>query len=75
MATELLVKSTTARKPMPMYRVILHNDDFNTQEYVVQVLVQTIPAMQPPQAKEIMLEAHYNGQAVVIIAPKEHAEF
>jgi len=74
-STELLVKSTTARKHMPMYRVMLHNDDFNTQEYVVKVLVQTIPAMQPPQAKEIMLEAHYNGQAVVIIVPKEHAEF
>jgi ATP-dependent Clp protease adaptor protein ClpS len=58
-----------------MYRVLLHNDDFNTMEYVVGVLVQVIPAMMPPQATEIMLEAHNNGMAVVIVVPQEHAEF
>jgi ATP-dependent Clp protease adaptor protein ClpS len=60
---------------MPLYRVLLHNDDFNSMEYVIEVLVKTIPAMQPPQATEIMLEAHHNGLAVVIIVPMEHAEF
>jgi len=34
-----------------------------------------IPAMMPPQATEIMLEAHHNGVAVVIVVPREHAEF
>jgi len=29
----------------------------------------------PPQATEIMLEAHNNGVAVVIVVPREHAEF
>ncbi len=75
MATETLVKSSTARKHIPMYRVLLHNDDFNTMEHVVEVLIKTIPAMQMPQATEIMLEAHNNGMAVVIIVPQEHAEF
>lgn len=75
MSTEVLIKSSTARKHMPMYRVLLHNDDFNRQEYVVEVLVKTIPAMQPVQAVQIMLEAHQNGVAVVIIVPLEHAEF
>jgi ATP-dependent Clp protease adaptor protein ClpS len=58
-----------------MYRVLLHNDDFNTQEYVVQVLMKTIPGMPQPQAFDIMMEAHVNGIALVIIAPQEHAEF
>ncbi|WP_026100735.1 ATP-dependent Clp protease adapter ClpS [Synechococcus sp. PCC 7336] len=72
---EVKPKSSTDRKPMPMYRVLLHNDDYTPMEYVIEVLVQTIPAMQPPQAREIMLEAHTNGSAVVIVVPKEHAEF
>jgi ATP-dependent Clp protease adaptor protein ClpS len=58
-----------------MYRVLLHNDDFTPMEYVVEVLVKTIPAMQPPQARDIMMEAHNEGTAVVIVVPKEHAEF
>lgn len=73
--TEVKPKSVTARKPMPMYRVLLHNDPFNKQEYVIEVLVKTIPAMTPSQAKDIMLEAHNNDVAVVIVVPKEHAEF
>ncbi len=58
-----------------MYRVLLHNDDFNTREHVVEVLMKTIPAMDKGQATEIMLEAHNNGLAVVIVVPQEHAEF
>ncbi len=73
--TEAKPGSVVARKPMPMYRVLLHNDDYNTMEYVTEVLVKTIPAMQPPQARDIMLEAHTNGMAVVIVVPQEHAEF
>ena len=75
MATETLVRSSTARKHMPMYRVLLHNDDFHSQEYVVEILIKIIPGMQLPQATDIMLEAHNNGMAVVIIVPQEHAEF
>ncbi len=44
-------------------------------EYVIEVLVKTIPAMQPQQARDIMLEAHMNEMAVVIVVPQEHAEF
>ena len=72
---EVKPKSSTARKPMPMYRVMLHNDDFNSMEYVIEVLVKTIPAMQPPQARDVMMEAHVNGIALVIVVPQEHAEF
>lgn len=75
MATETLVKKSTARKHVPMYRVLLHNDDFNSMEHVVQVLLITIPGMQTSQATDIMLEAHNNGLAVVIVVPQEHAEF
>ncbi|NJL97323.1 MAG: ATP-dependent Clp protease adapter ClpS [Synechococcaceae cyanobacterium SM2_3_2] len=75
MAIETLAKPSVSPKYMPMYRVLLHNDDFNTMEHVVEVLIRTIPGMQPPQAADIMMEAHVNGMAVVIVVPLEHAEF
>ncbi len=75
MATETLLKPSVTPKHVPMYRVLLHNDDVNTMEYVVEVLLQVIPAMLPPRATEIMLEAHNTGVAVVTVVPREHAEF
>lgn len=59
---------------LPPYAVILHNDDHNSMDYVVVALVKSVPGTSPQEAIEIMLEAHTNGQAVVIICPLEHAE-
>lgn len=67
--------SSTVRKPAPRYRVLLHNDDFNSMEYVVQTLMETIAGMTQPQAVNIMMEAHTNGTALVITCTLEHAEF
>lgn len=67
--------TSTVRKPAPRYRVLLHNDDFNSMEYVVQILMTTIPAMTQPQAVNIMMEAHTNGLALVITCALEPAEF
>ena len=66
MATEVLdkpamktvEKNQTVRKSAPRYRVLLHNDDFNGMEYVVQTLLQTVPSLTQPQAVDIMMEAH-----------------
>ena len=67
--------SSTVRKPAPRYRVLLHNDDFNSMEYVVQTLMQTVAGMTQPQAVNIMMEAHTNGIGLVITCALEHAEF
>lgn len=77
MSTEVLEKrsTSTVRKPAPRYRVLLHNDDFNSMEYVVQTLMQTVAGMTQPQAVDIMMEAHTNGLALVITCTLEHAEF
>ncbi|XP_028768211.1 ATP-dependent Clp protease adapter protein CLPS1, chloroplastic-like isoform X1 [Neltuma alba] len=63
-----------SRKLAPPYRVILHNDDFNRREYVVQVLMKVIPGMTLDNAYDIMLDAHYNGLSVVIICAQADAE-
>jgi ATP-dependent Clp protease adaptor protein ClpS len=76
-STEVLDKQSTSvvRKPAPRYRVLLHNDDFNSMEYVVQTLMKTVAGMTQPQAVNIMMEAHTNGLALVITCEMEHAEF
>ena len=75
MSVETIQKPSTTRKLAPRYRVLLHNDDFNSMEYVVQVLMTTVPNVNQPQAVSIMMEAHHNGLALVITCALEHAEF
>lgn len=75
MSVETIEQKSTVRKLAPRYRVLLHNDDFNSMEYVVQVLMTTVPSVTQPQAVSIMMEAHTNGTALVITCAQEHAEF
>ncbi|MEA5576869.1 ATP-dependent Clp protease adapter ClpS [Anabaena sp. UHCC 0451] len=75
MSVETIEKPSTTRKLAPRYRVLLHNDDYNSMEYVVQVLMTTVPSITQPQAVSIMMEAHSNGLALVIACALEPAEF
>ena len=75
MSVETIEKRSTVRKLAPRYRVLLHNDDSNSMEYVVQILMKTVPSITQPQAVDIMMEAHTNGMALVITCAQEHAEF
>ncbi|MEM6424465.1 MAG: ATP-dependent Clp protease adapter ClpS [Cyanobacteria bacterium P01_H01_bin.119] len=75
MAVETIEKRSTTRKLAPRYRVLLHNDDFNPMEYVVESLVQTVPSLTVPQAVDIMMQAHNAGVALVITCALEPAEF
>jgi ATP-dependent Clp protease adaptor protein ClpS len=74
-AVETIEKTVVIRKPAPQYRVLLHNDPFNSMEYVVQTLMQTVPSLSQPQAVNVMMEAHTNGLGLVIICAMEPAEF
>lgn len=75
MSVETIEKRSTVRKHAPRYKVLLHNDDFNPMEHVVQTLLKTVPSLTQPQAVSIMMEAHTNGIALVITCAQEHAEF
>ena len=59
---------------IPPYRVILHNDDHNSMDDVVESLIRCVPSLTVEAAAAIMVEAHNEGQATVIECPKETAE-
>lgn len=62
-------------KLLPPYNVILFNDEYNSMDYVVAVLLHTINTLTQAEAEQIMLTAHLMGSAIVITCPKETAEF
>ncbi len=59
---------------LPQYAVMLHNDDVNDMLHVVQALLKSVPELGREDAVRVMLEAHSNGKAVVIVCPLERAE-
>ena len=62
------VKERATTKRPPLYRVIMHNDDYTTREFVVMVL-QAIFHHSDSKATEIMLHIHNNGIGVAGIFP------
>lgn len=66
MATKEAVKekSKSKVKEPRQYNVVMHNDDFTTMEFVVEVLVD-IFHKDEVTAQAIMLNVHKKGKAVV----------
>ena len=67
----LVEKKTKLEKPK-LFRVLLHNDDFTTMEFVVFVL-QYVFARSEPEAFTIMLKVHNEGVGVAGVYPYEIA--
>lgn len=60
-------------KPPPMFKVLLHNDDYTTMEFVVQIL-QAVFHRSHTEATQIMLHVHRNGVGVAGVYTYEVAE-
>ena len=56
-----------------LFRVILHNDDYTTQEFVTYVLMRFF-RKDPTEAQQLMLKAHQTGRAIVAVYTKDIAE-
>ena len=58
---------------VPLYKVLLHNDDTNTMEHVVKSL-RAVFGFEQNQCELIMIEAHRNGMALCTVESLEQAE-
>lgn len=56
-----------------MYRVLMHNDDYTTMDFVVAVLV-VIFGKPFDEAERIMLNVHRKGVGICGVYPQEIAE-
>lgn len=56
-----------------MWRLVLHNDDKHTMDYVVETIVE-LTQLNPHVAVLRMLEAHRSGAAPLISTHREYVE-
>ena len=73
---ETVIEAVTDVEPrlMPLYRVLIHNDDRTPMDFVVHILT-SIFRLSESCAIDVMFEAHQTGVAHVVTEPLEHAEF
>jgi len=55
------------------FKVLIHNDDFTTMEFVVEVLMAHFQKP-PAEATHIMLQVHHKGVGVAGVYPHDLAE-
>jgi len=69
-------KQAPKKKPpelMPMWRVLLHNDDHNAMNYVIDTVME-LAKLNKQDAELRTIEAHKTGVALLLTTHKERAE-
>ncbi len=59
--------------PPAMYRVLMHNDDYTSMDFVVHIL-ETVFRKPSPEAVQLMIQIHKSGLATCGVYPAEIAE-
>lgn len=74
-ATETIEETTPHAKTsyVPMWKVLLHNDDVTTMEFVMRVLIRFF-GHNPEAAYRIMMTIHHKGIGLAGVYPMELAE-
>jgi ATP-dependent Clp protease adaptor protein ClpS len=70
---EVLEKTRQKTQEPELYKVVLHNDDYTTMEFVVQVL-ESVFLKNPAEAFRIMMQVHTQGQGLCGAYPYDIAE-
>jgi ATP-dependent Clp protease adaptor protein ClpS len=72
-AGEVLERTKSAVKRPSLFKVILHNDDYTTMTFVVEIL-ESVFFKEPAEAYRLMMKVHTEGQAVCGVYAHEIAE-
>lgn len=71
--TDVVVEQKSKTKKPSLYKVLLHNDDYTTMEFVVWLLM-TVFHHDQQKAHQIMMHVHTRGIGVAGVYTKEVAE-
>ena len=70
--SNVVIEQTKFKEPL-MYRVIMHNDDYTTMDFVVSVLIEIFHKSHD-EAVMLMAEVHNKGQANIGVYTLDIAE-
>ena len=70
---DVVVETEKKLKRPSLYKVLLHNDDYTTKEFVVHIL-ESVFNKDSSEAVQIMLHVHRNGIGVAGVYTYEVAE-
>lgn len=70
---DAVIKDQQELRQPPRYKVLLHNDDYTTMDFVVSVL-ETVFKHDTDTAHRIMMNVHQKGVGVAGIYPRDVAE-
>jgi ATP-dependent Clp protease adaptor protein ClpS len=73
MDIEVIEHQETRTDLMPMYKVLVHDDNVNTMDFVVHVF-QDVFKYELEKCIAHMLEVHNSGISLLKVEPLEHAE-
>ncbi|MGI8468872.1 MAG: ATP-dependent Clp protease adaptor ClpS [Pyrinomonadaceae bacterium] len=71
--TDVLTESETKLEKPKLFKVLLHNDDFTTMEFVVYIL-KTVFRRSDTEAFSVMMKVHNEGVGTAGIYPLEVAQ-
>ena len=71
--TRTQVEGEARTSQPPMFKVLMHNDDYTSMDFVVEMLL-TVFHKGPTEANRIMLHIHFKGLGVCGIYPYDIAE-
>jgi len=69
----VLERTRSAVKQPTLFKVVLHNDDYTTMAFVVEIL-ESVFFKQPAEAYRLMMKVHTEGSAICGLYAHEIAE-